>query len=89
MSCFSLILPLLGNHDYYTGELDEWIVILKKLGIHVLMNERVFLPQGGGVTESIILAGLEDFDTKHIEYVIRTQTYCNGYHAQTVYPPTV
>lgn len=69
--------PLLGNHDYYTGELDEWVVLLKQLGVHVLMNERVFLPQGGGVTEGIILAGLEDFDTKRIEYVSPRASSCS------------
>lgn len=71
-SCSSF--PLLGNHDYYTGELDKWTAKLQGLGIRVLMNERVFLPQGGAVTEGIILAGLEDFDTKHIEYVTHKQT---------------
>ena len=73
-----LALPLPGNHDYYSGELSEWVTALKTLGVHVLMNERVLLPEGGGVTEGIILAGLEDFDTKRFEYVIRSQTYCDA-----------
>ena len=62
-------LSSLGNHDYYSGELGEWVAVLQTLGIRVLMNERVLLPEGGGVTEGVILAGLEDFDTKRIEYV--------------------
>jgi uncharacterized protein len=51
-----------GNHEYYSGAM-EWVAFLRKLGIHVLMNERVRIgdtePQGA----SFDLAGVPDHRT--------------------------
>lgn len=45
-----------GNHEYYSG-VREWIVELRRLGLRVLLNERVAIGDGGA---SIDLAGMND-----------------------------
>ena len=59
-----------GNHDYYTGEIGLWIERLQELGVHPLMNDRVLLPNAVDSSESFYLAGVEDYDTRLIKYVI-------------------
>jgi predicted MPP superfamily phosphohydrolase len=44
-----------GNHEYYSGA-EEWIAHLRKLGVHVLRNERVRI----GGDEGFDLAGIDD-----------------------------
>lgn len=46
-----------GNHEWASGELNEFSVILEETGIKYLKNEYVFLEKDG---ERIILAGAED-----------------------------
>ena len=50
-----------GNHEYYSGA-AAWIVELRRLGLHVLLNEHVVLHQGGA---SIVIAGVTDFGAHH------------------------
>lgn len=45
-----------GNHEYYSGA-EQWIAFLRKLGIRVLMNERIALGDPGASFE---LAGVPD-----------------------------
>ena len=53
-----------GNHEYYSG-VDDWLVFLKRLGIRVLLNERVSVGQRGpgsrAAAASFDLAGVPDF----------------------------
>src|SRR5581483_11710104 len=35
-----------GNHEYYTGDVDEWLAWLSSIGIRPLRNERVTIRQG-------------------------------------------
>ena len=53
-----------GNHDYYSGDLDKWLVRIKELGVTGLMNERVFVAPGNDKSAGFYLAGLEDYMTK-------------------------
>jgi hypothetical protein len=48
-----------GNHEYYTGDLDNWLDWLKASGIRPLHNERV-TPRKG-----FDLAGINDFSAPH------------------------
>jgi hypothetical protein len=58
-----------GNHEYYTGDVDNWIMEIPKLNVTPLINERVCLSkltmankvncEGG-----LYLAGLEDLATR-------------------------
>ena len=66
-------MPFIGNHEYYTGDVDNWIAELPKLGVTPLINSRVCLlgkGAGGGEREAgecvggIYLAGLEDITTR-------------------------
>jgi len=58
----------LGNHEYYTGDVDSWLQELPKLNVNPLVNERVCLlskePQAGSCPGGFYLAGLEDYETR-------------------------
>jgi predicted MPP superfamily phosphohydrolase len=49
-----------GNHEYYSGA-EEWCTELRRLGIHVLRNERVSI---GTEAASFDLAGTDDHSAK-------------------------
>ena len=46
-----------GNHEYYSGA-DEWIVQLRTLGLHVLLNQHIVLEHGDA---RLVMAGVADF----------------------------
>jgi uncharacterized protein len=58
-----------GNHEYYSGALP-WIAELRRLGLHVLMNEHVVLRRGDA---SMVLAGVPDFSAHHFEATHRSE----------------
>jgi predicted MPP superfamily phosphohydrolase len=50
-----------GNHDYYYGNVQEWIALFKSFGIRTLVNEKVEIGLGdGGSTAKVCLVGLND-----------------------------
>jgi uncharacterized protein len=49
-----------GNHEYYSGA-HAWIAELRRLGVHVLMNEHVVLQHG------LVLAGVTDWSAGHFD----------------------
>lgn len=53
-----------GNHEYYTGDVDNWLVKLKEdVGFTPLHNSNVKLTPAGGTSKDIIcLAGGDDLD---------------------------
>ena len=46
-----------GNHEYYSGA-SAWIAELRRLGLHVLLNQHVVLRHGGA---PLLLAGVTDY----------------------------
>ncbi len=48
-----------GNHEYYTGHLEQWLAELRRLGVRVLRNERVAISDHGA---SFDLAGIDDWN---------------------------
>ena len=52
-----------GNHEYYSGA-AAWIAELRRLGLHVLLNEHVVLSHGGG---SLLLAGVTDYSADRFD----------------------
>ncbi len=59
----------LGNHEYYTGDVDNWIKFIPQFNVTPLMNKRVCLYRSRDLgTEScdrgLYLAGLEDIETR-------------------------
>jgi uncharacterized protein len=46
-----------GNHEYYSGA-SAWIAELRRLGLHVLLNQHVVLRHDGA---PLLLAGVTDF----------------------------
>lgn len=47
-----------GNHEYYTGDVDEWLAWLAGIGIRPLRNERVLIQDG------FELAGTDDYSAR-------------------------
>lgn len=64
-----LCVLILGNHDYYTGDVDNWIKELPRLKVHPLINDRVCLfAKDTDCTNGLYIAGLEDYDTRRLRY---------------------
>jgi predicted MPP superfamily phosphohydrolase len=57
-----------GNHEYYSGA-DAWMVELRRLGVHVLMNEHVVLQHGDA---ALALAGVADYSAHHFDATHRS-----------------
>ncbi|HEV2271713.1 MAG TPA: metallophosphoesterase, partial [Steroidobacteraceae bacterium] len=52
-----------GNHEYYSGA-TAWIAELRRLGLHVLLNEHVVLSHGGA---ALLLAGVTDYSADRFD----------------------
>ena len=52
-----------GNHEYYSGA-AAWIAELRRLGLHVLLNEHVVLSHGGA---PLLLAGVTDYSAHRFD----------------------
>ncbi len=52
-----------GNHEYYSGAAD-WIRELRRLGLHVLLNEHRVLSHGNG---SLLVAGVTDYSAHRFD----------------------
>jgi predicted MPP superfamily phosphohydrolase len=52
-----------GNHEYYSGE-RAWTNELRRMGLHVLMNEHVVLERGDA---KLVLAGVTDYSAHHFD----------------------
>ncbi|MDR3428960.1 metallophosphoesterase [Silvimonas sp.] len=58
-----------GNHEYYSGA-DEWTAELRRLGLHVLLNEHVVLQHDG--VAPLVLAGVTDYGAHHFNEAQRS-----------------
>src|SRR5687768_12771033 len=52
-----------GNHEYYSG-VNAWLFELRRLGLHVLMNEHEVLRHGDA---EMIVAGVTDYSAHHFD----------------------
>ena len=52
-----------GNHEYYSG-VQGWIRELRRLGMHVLLNEHVVLRHG---SSELLIAGVTDPSGRHFD----------------------
>ncbi|XP_041376694.1 transmembrane protein with metallophosphoesterase domain-like [Gigantopelta aegis] len=57
-----------GNHEYYTGDVDNWFDYLRTLGFTVLHNSNVKLPSNIDARQQICLAGTDDLQAEKIGY---------------------
>jgi predicted MPP superfamily phosphohydrolase len=59
-----------GNHEYYSGA-NAWIGELRRLGVHVLLNEHVVLQHAGGKAAGesapVVVAGVTDFSAHQFD----------------------
>ena len=57
-----------GNHEYYSGA-EPWIDELRRLGVHVLVNQHVVLHHtasgAGSAGASLVIAGVADVSAHH------------------------
>ena len=56
-----------GNHEYYTGDVDNWMKHLQDLGFDVLHNSNVKLPSTSEHGH-ICVAGIDDIEADRIGY---------------------
>ncbi|KAK3791828.1 hypothetical protein RRG08_026732 [Elysia crispata] len=57
-----------GNHEYYTGDVDNWFSYLRSLGFSVLHNSNVKIPLKVNSNEGqLCLAGTDDVQADTIE----------------------
>ncbi|CAG5130850.1 unnamed protein product [Candidula unifasciata] len=56
-----------GNHEYYTGDVDNWFVYLRSLGFTILHNSNVRIPSADGHSH-ICLAGTDDIQADRTRY---------------------
>ena len=64
-----MVFHFLGNHEYYTGDVDTWIKSLPQFNVTPLVNERLCLfgshdPDSRSCDRGLYLAGLEDIETR-------------------------
>lgn len=52
-----------GNHEYYSGA-DAWVIELRRLGLHVLMNQNAVLEHDGA---RLLVGGVTDFSAHHFD----------------------
>ncbi len=52
-----------GNHEYYSGA-NEWIAEMRRLGMHVLLNEHAVLEHDG---EAVVVAGVTDYSAHRFD----------------------
>jgi len=52
-----------GNHEYYSGA-DAWVVELRRLGLHVLMNQNAVLEHDGA---RLLVGGVTDFNAHQFD----------------------
>ncbi|XP_005103039.1 transmembrane protein with metallophosphoesterase domain [Aplysia californica] len=59
-----------GNHEYYTGDVDNWFSLLRSVGFTVLHNSNVRIPAELSENEDgqICLAGTDDLQADKIQY---------------------
>ncbi|XP_059156107.1 transmembrane protein with metallophosphoesterase domain-like [Physella acuta] len=58
-----------GNHEYYTGDVDNWFSVLESHGFRVLHNSHVLIPEEASDKEGqICLAGTDDVQAERLGY---------------------
>ena len=70
----------IGNHEYYSGDVDRWIEKLPELHVKPLINDRTCILSMKDSRSSIrnqfscyngfYLAGLEDIETRRLRYAM-------------------
>nr|CAB3267124.1 transmembrane protein with metallophosphoesterase domain-like [Phallusia mammillata] len=57
-----------GNHEYYTGDVDEWFKLLKVLGFQLLHNSNVKIHTGKDENSWFCLLGTDDIQADQVRY---------------------
>ena len=69
INCHDYVLVIIiGNHEYYTGDVDNWLKDLPKIGIKPLVNDRVclFSKDRSSCQGGLYVAGIEDYETRRL-----------------------
>ena len=58
---------LAGNHEYYTGDVDNWIAEVARLNVQPLVNGRTCLySTKASCEDGLYIAGLEDIESRRL-----------------------
>lgn len=66
---YCILSMLVGNHEYYTGDVDRWLSRLPQYGVKPLVNSRV------RILPNLYLAGLEDYQTRKMRCSYHSNIY--------------
>ncbi len=61
-----------GNHEYYTNDVNAWIAEVRRLGVHVLLNEHAVIEHRG---VQLVVAGVTDYSAHHIDPTHRSDPH--------------
>ena len=61
---------MIGNHEYYTGDVDGWLKELEYLGVTPLHNSHVMLTHPEKSHAKICLVGVDDVEGGFLRWVI-------------------
>ena len=67
----------LGNHDYYTGDVDGWIKELDYLGVTPLRNSHVLLTHPNQPQAKLCLAGVDDTEGGFLRQVVTIEWWAS------------
>ncbi|XP_048765628.1 transmembrane protein with metallophosphoesterase domain-like isoform X2 [Ostrea edulis] len=57
-----------GNHEYYTMDVNNWLVYLQSLGINVLHNSNRQIPPEMDPGERMCITGVDDIEADRLRY---------------------
>ncbi len=64
-----MFIPYPGNHEYYTGDVDNWLTLIPTYNVTTLVNQRVcLLSKKSSCEGGLYLAGLEDLESRRLRY---------------------
>ena len=58
-----------GNHEYYHGNIEEWFIHLKEIGVQPLHNDHKKIYPREGSERYLCLAGVDDLTAEKAQCV--------------------
>lgn len=69
------LLTTVGNHEYFSKDVDNWLKKLPEFNVRPLVNERVCLfSEDTSCAGGVYLAGIEDYVTTNLRLVTTWET---------------
>ena len=75
MVTLQLHISAAGNHEYYTGDVDNWLSLIPNYNVTTLVNQRVCVLSGKSTCKGgLYMAGLEDLESRRLRYVMQCKS---------------